>query len=59
VDQDVRNFYCRRYPPFRYLDSAGGVHFNWPKIEPDDWCGEFERKSSEKFRRIAPGRFPP
>jgi hypothetical protein len=33
-------FQCRRRPPTKppgYLDR-------WPKVEPEDWCGEFAPK---------------
>lgn len=37
---------CRRYPPgVRYYDiGAAGPHKEWPRSNPDDWCGEFQEK---------------
>ena len=36
---------CRRNPPTSHLTFAkGGVRPYYPRVNEDDWCGEFESK---------------
>lgn len=54
ADQNARRFFCRRFPPVRYLDIAGSPQHGWPEVNGtlDDWCGEFQKKESGKIRRF-------
>lgn len=45
----MKAFVCRRYPPLpiQTWDAAPSLRakelkFEHPKVEPSDWCGEFE-----------------
>jgi len=44
VDMDIAP-HCRRYAP-RIICGGGTGWSNqlFPKVHPDDWCGEFEKK---------------
>lgn len=33
---------CRRYPPQTFSKASGYAEFNFPKIEKNDWCGEWK-----------------
>ena len=43
-ERTVTTFYCRRYPP-TILD---GGETGWPRMKPDDWCGEFMQNELSK-----------
>jgi hypothetical protein len=51
TDQDNRRFQCRRFPPLRFKDEGGRLHTDFPPVDPNDWCGEFQRNSSGRMRR--------
>jgi len=33
---------CRRYPPQTFSKASGYAEFNFPRIEKNDWCGEWK-----------------
>jgi hypothetical protein len=35
---------CRRYPPVHMLTDEGGF-WEFPDVDPDDWCGEFDGRN--------------
>lgn len=39
------HYYCRRYPPKVYFGIVNGL---WPRVNEDDFCGEF--KEAEFFK---------
>ena len=41
---------CHRHSPFKGVISYYGrdrTITEWPDVQPDDWCGEFELNSDE------------
>lgn len=48
---------CRRFPPRRFVvdrDEFGGLETDcdFPWVDEDSWCGEFEMHPEEKRRRL-------
>lgn len=35
---------CHRHPPTVTCDASGYPDTRWPRVNPDDWCGDFGRK---------------
>ncbi|KKN48331.1 hypothetical protein LCGC14_0653660 [marine sediment metagenome] len=36
---------CHRFPPYPYPDGAAfGEQILYPKVGPQNWCGEWEEK---------------
>ena len=33
---------CRRYPPSLILWGPDALDERWPKMQPEDWCGEWQ-----------------
>ena len=50
-NQNGRRFQCRRFPPVKYKDEGGRLHTGCPPVEPNDWCGEFQRQANGDIRR--------
>lgn len=43
ADRDQNNkFECHRYPPVSLVE-VGVTVTSWPRIRPNDWCGEYRR----------------
>ena len=47
-----RNYHCHRYPPIRSLVSQ------FPRVDPECWCGEERRKSDVSRRQPQPTTQP-
>ena len=50
TDQNVRRFQCRRFPPAKYKDEGNRLQTDFPSVDPNDWCGEFQRRN-DSIRR--------
>ena len=37
---DAQQYECRKRTPLRRPETGNGC---WPKVDPEDWCGEFKR----------------
>ena len=35
---------CRRFPPQPFSKGSGYSEFNFPRVETNDWCGEWKEK---------------
>jgi hypothetical protein len=46
VGQPFR-IYCHRYAPRPVMDNPSPIPF-WPGVQPDEWCGEYERRADCK-----------
>jgi hypothetical protein len=33
---------CRRYPPQTFSKATGYAEFNFPRVDKNDWCGEWK-----------------
>jgi hypothetical protein len=56
VHLNNKQWICYRYPPTVFVtvdkDNNGEVltqHTFWPKVERDDWCGEFSKKDDGRL----------
>lgn len=50
-EQTRQRFQCRRFPPVKYKDESGRLYTDFPPVSPEDWCGEFQRKTNSSIRQ--------
>ena len=36
---------CRRYPPQTFSKATGYAEFNFPRVDKNDWCGEWKEEA--------------
>ena len=46
-------FQCRRHAPI-VMSRNGKVCTRWPALDPEDWCGDFERGSLPSDHKSEP-----
>ena len=52
---DGERLYCHRAPPQAQLEPGVGVHYLFPAVAKESWCGEFRLA----WRRLIRGHVTP